>query len=189
MRNIKNIKASLLLLWSSSLLAAPDATQLAVWANEAIVATYTYDYKDYLPRQRSIAKYFTAAGWTAYSTALNASGLPAMVAKNAYFVSSVATMPPEVKAINDTQWQATMPLLVIYKNPQYQQKQTLQVTINFSEAPAGQGVRGLAINNLQAKVSQPPCECQPPLPDSTVKPTSDGQQSPDAAPAETESSQ
>lgn len=185
MLNIKNLKAVLLLLWSSSLLAAPDATQLAVWANEAIVATYTYDYQNYLQRQRNIAKYFTAAGWTAYSTALNASGLPAVVAKNAYYVSAVATMPPEVKAINDSQWQATMPLLVIYKNPQYQQKQTLQVTINFSETPAGQGIRGFAINNLQSKVSQPPCECQPPLPDSTVKPTSDVQQSPNAAPTET----
>lgn len=185
MRSKKNLKAMLLLLWSSSLLAAPDVTQLAVWANEAIVATYTYDYKDYLQRQRSIAKYFTAAGWTAYSTALNGSGLPAVVAKNAYFVSAVATMPPEVKAINNSQWQATMPLLVIYKNPQYQQKQNLQVTINFSEAPVGQGMRGLAINNLQAKVTQPPCECQQPLPDSSTNHTSDAQQSPNAAPAET----
>lgn len=168
MRTIKNLKAILLVLWSSSLLAAPDNTQLAVWANEAIVATYTYDYKNYLPRQREIAKYFSAAGWTAYSTALNSSGLPVTVEKNAYFVSAVATMPPEVKVINETQWQATMPVLVIYKNPQYQQKQTLLVTINFSQAPAGQGVRGLAINNLQAKVSQPACECQPPLPNNTT---------------------
>lgn len=185
MRNIKKLKAMMLLLCSSSLFAAPDATQLAVWANEAIVATYTYDYKDYLPRQRSIAKYFTAAGWTAYSTALNASGLPAVVAKNAYYVSAVATMPPEVKAINDSEWQATMPLLVIYKNPQYQQKQTLQVTINFGEAPAGQGMRGLAINNLQSKVSQPPCECQQPLPDNSVNQPNGAQQPPNAAPAET----
>ena len=180
---LKNLKAVLLLLWSSSLLAAPDATQLAVWANEAIVATYTYDYKNYLPQQRNIAKYFTAPGWTAYSTALNASGLPAVVEKNAYAVSAVTTMPPEVKAISDNQWQATMPLLVIYKNLQYQQKQTLQVTINFSEAPAGQGIRGLTINNLQAKVSQPPCECQQPLPD--TNPKNDAQQSPNAAPEKT----
>lgn len=150
-----------LLLASSLVQAAPDNTQLAVWANEAIVATYTYSYKNFLPRQKEIAKYFTAAGWTAYSTALNTSQLPDTVAQNAYFVSSVATLPPEVTSLGSNQWQAVMPLLVIYKNPQYQQKQTLQVTIKFIEAPSGQGVRGFAINSLQSKVSEPPCKCQP----------------------------
>ncbi|KTD07940.1 DotI/IcmL family type IV secretion protein [Legionella jamestowniensis] len=141
--------------------AAPDNTQLAVWANEAIVATYTFDYKNFLPRQKEIAKYFTAAGWTAYSTALNASKLPETVKKNYYTVSAVATLPPTLKTVNATQWEATMPLLVLYKNPQYQQKQNLLVTINFIQAPSGQGVRGLAIASLQSKVTQPACVCQP----------------------------
>lgn len=183
MRNIKTLNAILLLLWFSSSQATPDATQVAVWANEAIVATYTYDYKNYLPRQRDIAKYFSAAGWTAYSTALNASGLPGVVEKNAYFVTAVATMPPEIKALGSSQWQVSMPLLVIYKNPQYQQNQTLQVTINFSEAPAGQGVRGLAINNLQAKITKPACECLPSMPDTSTTHTNDEQLSPNAGQA------
>lgn len=141
--------------------AAPDNTQLEVWANEAIVATYTFDYKNYLAQQRAIAHYFTANGWTQYSDALNASKLPETVQKNAYFVSAVATLPPVIKALGEKQWQATMPLLVLYKNPQYQQKQTLQVTIQFGETPSGQGVRGLGISHLQAKISEPACICQP----------------------------
>ncbi|CEK09401.1 DotI/IcmL family type IV secretion protein [Legionella hackeliae] len=141
--------------------AAPDNTQLAVWANEAIIATYTFDYKNFLPRQKEIAKYFTAAGWTAYSTALNTSKLPDTVKKNYYVVSAVATLPPTIRTVNATQWEATMPILVLYKNPQYQQKQDLLVTINFIQAPSGQGVRGLAIASLQSKVTQPPCVCQP----------------------------
>lgn len=149
----------LLLLPLTAQSSIPDQTQLSVWANEAIVATYTYDYKNYLTQQRAIAKYFSAQGWTQYSAALNASGLPEAVQKNAYFVSSVALSPPAVKAISDQQWQAVMPLLVVYKNPQYQQKQTLEVSITFSQAPSGQGIRGLAINTLQAKIKNPACRC------------------------------
>ncbi|ETO94457.1 DotI/IcmL family type IV secretion protein [Legionella oakridgensis] len=139
--------------------AAPDNTQLAVWVNEAIVATYTYNYQNYLDRQKEIAKYFTANGWIAYSKALNDSKLPDAVQKNSYFVSAVATMPPQVKSIRDNYWEASMPLLVVYKNPQYQQKQTLGVTINFTIVPSGQGVRGLAITSLQSKIIEPPCKC------------------------------
>ena len=139
--------------------AVTDNTQLAVWANEAIVATYTYDYQKYMEQQKEIALYFTAAGWISYSKALNDSKLPETVKKNDYFVSAVATLPPQIKTISNHSWQAVMPLLVVYKNPQYQQKQTLEVTIEFTTTPAGQGVRGLAITSLQAKEAEPPCQC------------------------------
>ncbi|ARH01352.1 DotI/IcmL family type IV secretion protein [Legionella micdadei] len=147
---------------SLSVKAAPlDDVQLAVWANEAIVATYTYDYKNFLQRQKEIAKYFTADGWTAYSAAVTASKLPETIQANSYNVSAVATLPPTINTLGSNQWEAKMPLLVVYKNPQYQQKQTLEVTIRFTQAPGGQGVRGFAITSLQAKVSEPPCQCQP----------------------------
>jgi hypothetical protein len=140
--------------------AAPlDETALAVWANEAIVATYSFNYTNFIQRQKEIAKYFTAKGWTDYSTVFLASKLPETVKANSYFVSAVATLPPKINAKSASQWQATMPLLVVYQNPQYQQKQTLEVTINFSQAPAGQGVRGLAITSLQAKTIKPACKC------------------------------
>ncbi|MBY0377383.1 MAG: DotI/IcmL family type IV secretion protein [Gammaproteobacteria bacterium] len=159
MSKITAYTAFILLTASISVQAAPDDTQLAVWANEAIVATYSYNYKNFLQRQKAIAKYFTAAGWTNYSDVLMASKLPDAVKANSYFVSAVATLPPTIKATSANQWQANMPLLVIYKNPQYQQKQTLEVTINFSQAPSGQGIRGLAITSLIAKISKPACKC------------------------------
>src|SRR3990167_2712094 len=112
----------LLLFKSLAILAAAnnvpnlDQVTLSVWANEAIVATYSYDYKNFLTQQKVIAKYFTAAGWTSYSSALNISKLPEMIQKNSYFVSSVALLPPEIKNIATQHWQAIMPLLVIYKN-------------------------------------------------------------------------
>lgn len=141
--------------------ATPDKTQLAVWVNEAIVATYSYDYKNYIADQKAIAKYFTSDGWIAYTKALNESKLPEAVQKNAYFVSAVSTMPPKVNMLDETHWQATMPVLVVYENPQYQQQQNLDVVIKFTVAPAGQGVRGLTITNLKSTVSTPPCQCKP----------------------------
>ena len=138
---------------------APDDTQRAVWVNEAIIATYTYNHNDFMARQKDIAKYFTAQGWINYSKALQASKLPEAIQKNAYSVSAVATMPPEIKVIKDNQWQANMPVLVVYTNPEYKQKQTLNIMITFIEAPGRTGVRGFAITNLQAKISQPACTC------------------------------
>ncbi|PWY55717.1 type IV secretion protein IcmL [Legionella qingyii] len=139
--------------------AQPEPVQLSVWVNEAIVATYTYSYKNYLEDQKKIAKYFTADAWIAYSNALNASKLPEDVQKNLYSVSAVATAPPVITNIDPTHWKATMGLIVVYQNPQYQQRQNLKVNINFMVAPSGQGVRGYTITSLQAIINKQPCKC------------------------------
>jgi len=148
-----------LLLLSSQTHSDTNTISQAVWANEAIIATYTYNYQNFLDRQKEIAVYFTADGWTAYSKALLASKLPDTVKKNSYAVSAVATMPPVVKTVSPTNWQAVMPILVVYKNPQFAQKQTLEVSINFTKAPSGQGVGGYAITNMQSIVKKPACDC------------------------------
>lgn len=140
-------------------LATPDSTQLAVWTNEAIVATFTYNHENFVARQKEIAQYFTADSWIAYSKALQEAKLPETVKSNSYYVSAVATLPPEVTAVSDHSWQAIMPILVIYKNPEYKQKQTLAITIDFKEVSADTGVRGLAITRMQSKVAQAPCKC------------------------------
>ncbi|BCA93872.1 type IV secretion system protein IcmL [Legionella antarctica] len=139
--------------------ATPDSTQVAVWANEAIIATYTFNYKTYLKQQKDIAKYFTSDGWIAYSKALNASKLPETVKQNFYDVTAVATQPPKIITLDPTHWQAIMPILVVYQNPQYQQRQNLKVVIRFTTAAASQGVRGLSITSLQSTVTEPPCQC------------------------------
>ena len=141
---------------------APDRTQLAVWANEAIIATYTFNYKTYLADQKNIAKYFTAEGWIAFNNALNASKLPEAVQKNSYDVTAVATQPPKLVFLDPTHWQATMTILVVYQNLQYNQRQNLKVVLGFSEAPKGQGVRGLSITSLKSTVIEAPCQCPNP---------------------------
>ncbi len=152
--------------------AGPEQAPMAVWVNEAIVATYTFNYKDYLENQKFIAKYFTADAWIAYTKALNDSKLPEAVQKNLYYVSAVATRPPVITTIDPTHWKATMDTLVVYQNPQYQQHQNLKVTITYAVAPSGQGVRGFTITSLQSVVTKPPCQC--PAEDETTLPANVG---------------
>lgn len=141
--------------------AEPTETQRAVWANEAIVSAYTYSFQNFLPRQKEIAQYFTSKAWIAYSKALQDSKLPESVQKNSYVVSAVATSPPIITALNANEWRAIMPLLVVYKNPQYQQKQTLEVTVDFIQTDSNLGVRGMAIENFHAKIVTLACKCPP----------------------------
>ncbi len=158
------LQQSFAFLWffvcTNSLYAQTNDITLAVWANEAIVSTYTYNASNFLSRQKEIAHYFTATGWINFSKALQASKLPETIKKNNYTVSAVALMPPSIKTIRTNQWQAIMPILVVYQNPSFQQQQTLEVILNFTQAPQNQGVRGLIISSIQTKITKPPCQCQ-----------------------------
>ncbi|MCA0403750.1 MAG: DotI/IcmL family type IV secretion protein [Proteobacteria bacterium] len=161
-RQYKSIILGILLSLSFASPAQPvDNAQLSVWANEAIVATYSYNYQNFLTRQKEIAKYFTSEGWMAYSKALNDAKLPQSIQDNSYAVSAVATLPPTITTVKENEWQASMPILVLYQNPQYKQTQTLNVILRFTEAKSGTGVRGLAIISLDAKEAAPACKCQP----------------------------
>lgn len=139
--------------------AAPDKAELSVWVNEAIVTTYTYSYKTYDQDQQHMAHYFSTQGWISYFQALNASKLPAAVKENYYTVSAVAISPPAIHAVDAHHWTAVLPILVVYQNASYQQKQYLDVLIKFSTTAAGEGVRGLNIDLLQTHIKKPSCQC------------------------------
>lgn len=144
----------------SSFAASNTDALLSVWANEAIVTTYTFNATNLLDHQKNIATYFTSQGWINYTKALDSAKLKDAVQKNGYSVSAVALLPPEIKPLPAKgEWQATIPVLVLYKNKQYQQKQTLQVVITFITAKPGEGVRGLAITSFNSTVITPPCQC------------------------------
>ncbi|RUR12890.1 DotI/IcmL family type IV secretion protein [Legionella sp. km772] len=157
---IKLVFIGLLLTFNAVLsYSAPDNVALLVWANEAIVSTYTTNYKTFAQDQKRLAQYFTTEGWIAYSKALNASKLPEAIQKNAYEVSSVASAPPQLAVVDQNHWTVTMPILVQYKNPQYQQQQSLNIVLGITLASPGQGIRGYAITSLKSSVTKPPCQC------------------------------
>jgi hypothetical protein len=168
--NIKRFSALILYFIATVGNTAPTRAELSVWANEAVISTYTFNYKTYLQDQKNSAKYFTAQGWLAYIQALNASKLPEAVQKNNYDVTAVATQPPKLVFLDPTHWQATMTILVVYQNSQYSQRQNLKIVLGFSEVPAGQGVRGMSITSLQSTLISPPCQCPNPKETSTSTP-------------------
>lgn len=148
----------LILFFKNPSFAGASNSQLTVWVSEAVVSTYTFDFENFLKQQKEIAKYFTADGWINYTKAFEASKLPEMVKKHSYYVSSVPLFPPVIKQISEQEWQASIPILVVYQNPEYKQKQTLKVTINFIKA-SNEGVNGFAIISLISTVTEAPCQC------------------------------
>jgi hypothetical protein len=141
--------------------AIPSETELSVWANEAIVTTYTFSAEHFLDRQKAIAKYFTSQGWINFTKAIQAAKLQESVEKNNYTTSAVALLPPTIKFLSaSNEWQAKMPLLVLYKNKDDQQKQTLEVVITFISSKAPEGVRGLAITSFTTTITTPACRCE-----------------------------
>lgn len=149
-------------LWITAAVSHATASDgdLSVWTNEAIVNAYTFSADNFLDRQKEIAKYFTTEGWVNYNKALQASKLKESVQNNKYTVSAVALLPPSIKVLAKDQWQASMPLLVLYANPTYQQKQTLTVIITFTTAKSNEGVRGLALTSFTTTVTTPACRCE-----------------------------
>ncbi len=134
-----------------------DNIKVKVFSNTAIVSLYDFSYKNYLSRQKQTARFFTSKGWFALTKALIASNLNTNVAKNKYTVTSVATAPPTIKNQGLKQglyhWQVIMPVMIIYKNPEYQQVQYLNVTLNLIYQDK------LLINELITRPGKaPPCE-------------------------------
>ena len=140
--------------------AAVSEASISVWSNEAIITAYTYDYKNIINRQKATAKYFTTQAWINYSQALSKSGLLQTVKTNRYNVSAVATMPPKIIRSNiikgKQNWQIEMPILAVYKNPQFQQKQYLNIKLTIESSNPGSGTRGLAITSFIAKKTPAP---------------------------------
>jgi len=95
-----------------------------------------------------------------YSKALECSKLPEAVQKNLYYGELSSNGTARNYHIDPTHWKAIMGLLVGIPKPEYQQRQTLKVTINFIwSLRQTQGVRGYSIANLQSIVTKAPCKC------------------------------
>jgi hypothetical protein len=116
---------------------AEDAEILqSTWVNQAIVSTYTFNDDNIVQRHKTIAHYFSSQGWIAYLKALEQSKLLDTVKKEKFHVSAVALSPPTIQSRGTSQWQATMPLLVEYKNASMKQQQQLLVTVVYETSPS-----------------------------------------------------
>lgn len=131
-------------------------TKLSVWANEAIVETYTYSFKDQRARFKSIAKLYTAKGWKSFLDAVESSKLVDTINQYKYSVRAVALAPPSIKNNPKSgkvkSWLISMPTLVYFDNPTQPQRQYLDVNLTVDYAPS-RGERPFAINRFVAKLN------------------------------------
>lgn len=134
--------------------------ELQNWVVEAVVATYSYDYVNYRRQLQSAQKYFTAYGWSKYMAALTASNNLLGVERNKYVIDAKVVARPRMIAQAYLQgalaWKFTMPLLVTYSMPPYDDSPNskfsnpLTVTVIVQRQPILQSYQGLGIVQLIA---------------------------------------
>jgi intracellular multiplication protein IcmL len=132
----------------------PNQSDSAVlqWANQAAIASFTYNFVNYRSELQSASGFFTSAGWTQFLTALEGSrNLEAVKAKK-LIVSAVATRAPIIlqKGIlnNRFSWRVQMPILVTYQSASEFSQQNNVVTLLIRRVSTLNSPRGIGINQF-----------------------------------------
>jgi intracellular multiplication protein IcmL len=137
-------------------LSTPVVTpaELLQWANQAAVASYTYNFVNYRQELQNAAQYYTPEGWNQFQAGLKTSrNLESVVAKK-FVVSAAATGAPVIAdqgILNGRYaWQIRIPLLVTYQNSNEQVQQPLTVTMVITRASTLDTPKGIAIAQFYA---------------------------------------
>lgn len=107
---------------AQSLLARPDMTddEILAWAAEAAVASMTFSYKDYQPRLKHAAGYFTEAGWKQFSAGMaSAQFLDIMVAQKRSMIATITGKGAVVQqglADGAFAWHIVLPMTLNYRS-------------------------------------------------------------------------
>lgn len=131
------------------------ATQVLVFANEAAVSAYSYNFATYRQTLQTTSRYFTPGGWKAYKTALDNSQNLKAVIKKKLVVSAVATGSPVIldQVINNGKytWTIQMPMLITYQSASQAAHQHVIVRLIVVKTPQNMGPRGLAVDSFVAQ--------------------------------------
>jgi intracellular multiplication protein IcmL len=128
---------------------------LLQWANQAAIASYTYNFQDYRAELQAASDFFTPAGWTNFLDALSKSNNLTTVIAKKLVVSAVATGAP---IILDQQiidgiytWKVQMPMLVSYQSASSLVQQQVMVTMIIQRVSTLSSFRGVGISSLVAQ--------------------------------------
>lgn len=130
------------------------------WAEEAVKAVYSYDFRNYKKQIQDTQKYFTNSGWKAFTEALNKSNNLQIVENKKLVASAVTTKPTlieeGVKKGRYT-WKVQMPITASYENESKLIKQNLIVTLLIARTNTPEGV-GIShfIAQIVPQNQQPP---------------------------------
>lgn len=137
-------------------LSSPVVTpaELLQWANQAAVASYTFNFVNYRQELQTAAQYYTPEGWAQFQAGLKASrNLEAVLAKK-FVVSAAATGAPVITdqgILNGRYaWRIRIPLLVTYQNTNEQVQQPVTVTLLVTRVSTLDTPKGIAITQFYA---------------------------------------
>src|SRR4029078_3022037 len=120
------------------------------WANQAAIASFTYNFVNYRDELQASSGFFTAEGWDQFLGALQQSNnLDAVKAKK-LIVSAVATRAPIILqkgVLNGSySWRVQMPILVTYQSASEFTQQNNVVTMLITRVSTLNSPRGIGIS-------------------------------------------
>lgn len=132
----------------------PNQSDSAVlqWANQAAIASFTYNFVNYRDELQASSGFFTADGWDQFLNALQSSNnLDAVKAKK-LIVSAVATRAPIILQkglLNGSySWRVQMPILVTYQSASEFTQQNNVVTMLITRVSTLNSPRGIGISQF-----------------------------------------
>lgn len=133
----------------------PTAVQVLVFANEAAVSAYSYNFVTYQQNLQTASHYFTPKGWKDFQNALIKSGNLKAIIDKKMVVSAVAISSPVILdegIINGKYtWVVQIPMLVNYQTAWESHTQKVIIKLNVVKIPAYIGMRGLGVETFLAQ--------------------------------------
>lgn len=129
----------------------PNQSDSAVlqWANQAAIASFSYNFVNYRSELQAASGFFTATGWTQFLNALQSSNNLDAVRNKKLIVSAVATRAPIIlqKGVlnNRYSWRVQMPILVTYQSASEFTQQNNVVTMLITRVSTLNSPRGIGI--------------------------------------------
>lgn len=132
----------------------PNQSDSAVlqWANQAAIASFSYNFVNYRDELQAASAFFTPEGWDQFLTALQQSNnLDAVKAKK-MVVSAVATRAPIILQkglLNGSySWRVQMPVLVTFQSASEFSQQNNVVTLLITRISTLNSPRGIGISQI-----------------------------------------
>lgn len=122
------------------------------WANQAAVASFTYNFVNYRDELQAASVFYTPSGWDLFMAALKESNNLDAVKARKQVVSAVPTRAPSIldkRVVNGSYtWRVQMPMVVTYQSANEFSQQNLVVTLVISRISTLNSPRGIGISQI-----------------------------------------
>lgn len=122
------------------------------WANQAAIASYSYNFVNYRKELQAASEFYTDIGWQQFMSALESSNNLAAVKAKKLIVSAVATQAPVIlkKGIlnGSYSWRVQMPLLVTYQSASQFTQENYMMTMLIQRVSTFNNPRGIGISQV-----------------------------------------